>query len=256
MAKAAEFEPDRRRAARIALRLTATMRDGGKSRSKARVIDISTHGCRIECTSGVADDSWVWLSIAGLETQYCRVVWHCQEFVGLEFAKPLAEAGVREAAAGSRAAARDRDQGAAQDRQPDPLAGAPGGRRRHRDPRRPFAPVRGRCGGRGAAARRNAEEALDLSSTPLWPSPSGSARSRPRLRSASTSEPRGSSLSSAQASTASSWRMVESSHMPLKASLTTGRIGERSWILRPSASTRRRYSSGAFRRRARNHRPR
>lgn len=92
MAQAAEFQPDRRRAARAALRLNATMRDGSKSRSKARVIDISTHGCRIECTSGVADDSWIWLSIAGLETQYCRVVWHCQEFIGLEFEKPLAEA--------------------------------------------------------------------------------------------------------------------------------------------------------------------
>ena len=33
----------------------------------------------------------VWLNITGLEAQYCRVVWHCQEFVGLEFEKPLAE---------------------------------------------------------------------------------------------------------------------------------------------------------------------
>ena len=31
-------------------------------------------------------------TIAGLETQYCRVVWHCDEFVGLEFETPLAEA--------------------------------------------------------------------------------------------------------------------------------------------------------------------
>ena len=53
---------------------------------------MSTNGCRIECTSNVDDDSWVWLSIAGLETQFCRVVWHCQEFIGLEFEKPLAEA--------------------------------------------------------------------------------------------------------------------------------------------------------------------
>jgi hypothetical protein len=82
---------DRRRVARSALRLTATMRDGRSSRVRARVIDMSTHGCRIECTSLVDDDSWVWLSIAGLETQYCRVAWHCQEFIGLEFEKPLAE---------------------------------------------------------------------------------------------------------------------------------------------------------------------
>jgi len=76
---------------RLALRLKATMRDSRSSRVQARVIDMSTHGCRIECTHPVKDDSWIWLSIAGIETQYCRVAWHCEEFVGLEFEKPLAE---------------------------------------------------------------------------------------------------------------------------------------------------------------------
>ena len=87
-----EDRPERRRANRAALRLTATIREGGRSRTRVRLIDISTHGCRIECSSTVAEDTWLWLGIAGLETQYCRVVWHCQEFVGLEFANPLAEA--------------------------------------------------------------------------------------------------------------------------------------------------------------------
>ena len=32
------------------------------------------------------------LTIAGLEMQYCRVVWRCHEFAGIEFATPLAEA--------------------------------------------------------------------------------------------------------------------------------------------------------------------
>jgi len=68
------------------------MRDGTRSRVKVRVIDMSTHGCRIDCSSTVTDDSWVWLSIAGLEAQFSRVVWHCQEFVGLEFEKPLSDA--------------------------------------------------------------------------------------------------------------------------------------------------------------------
>lgn len=85
-------QPDRRRTERIALRLTATMRDGTRSRVKVRVIDMSPRGCRIECTTPVEDGAWIWLSIAGLETQFCRVVWHCQEFVGLEFEKPLSEA--------------------------------------------------------------------------------------------------------------------------------------------------------------------
>jgi hypothetical protein len=92
MGQKAPIKEERRRAERTALRLTATMRDGSKGRVKARVIDISTRGCRIECTSSAAEDSWIWLSIAGLETQYCRVVWHCQEFTGLEFANPLSDA--------------------------------------------------------------------------------------------------------------------------------------------------------------------
>jgi len=92
MNKPVQIQADRRRSNRIALRLTATMRDGSRSRAKARVIDISTHGARIECPSAVAQDSWIWLSVAGLETQYCRVVWHCQEYIGLEFTKPLSEA--------------------------------------------------------------------------------------------------------------------------------------------------------------------
>jgi len=91
MAQAQKVQEERRRVERLALRLNATMRDGTKSRVRARVIDMSTRGCRIECTSAVDDDSWVWLSIAGLETQFCRVVWHCQEFIGLEFERPLSD---------------------------------------------------------------------------------------------------------------------------------------------------------------------
>ncbi len=91
MAQASKVQPDRRKVERSALRLNATMRDGRNSRVRARVIDMSTHGCRIECTAPVDDDSWVWLAIAGLETQYCRVVWHCEEFIGLEFEKPVAQ---------------------------------------------------------------------------------------------------------------------------------------------------------------------
>ena len=83
--------PDRRRAERAALRLNATMREAGRGRVTARVIDISTHGCRIEAGSGASVETWLWLSIAGLETQYCRVIWRCQEFAGLEFATPLSE---------------------------------------------------------------------------------------------------------------------------------------------------------------------
>ena len=87
-----EAHSERRRANRAALNLSATMREGSRSKAQVRVIDISTHGCRIECSSQVTDESKIWLAIGGLENQYCRVVWHCQEFVGIEFEKPLAEA--------------------------------------------------------------------------------------------------------------------------------------------------------------------
>src|SRR5438874_12025882 len=82
-------QPERRRANRAALNLSATMREGSRSKAQVRVIDISTHGCRIECSTQVTKDAKIWISIAGLENQYCRVVWHCQEFVGVEFEKRM-----------------------------------------------------------------------------------------------------------------------------------------------------------------------
>jgi hypothetical protein len=90
--KRPDGQTERRRANRAALSLTATMREGSRSKVQVRIIDISTGGCRMECTSAVPVDACVWLSIPGLENQYCRVVWHCQEFVGLEFEKPLSAA--------------------------------------------------------------------------------------------------------------------------------------------------------------------
>jgi hypothetical protein len=62
-------QPERRRAPRTALRLNASIREPGRSRLGARLIDISTHGCRIEVTPGATADSWVLLRIVGLETQ-------------------------------------------------------------------------------------------------------------------------------------------------------------------------------------------
>src|SRR5207237_2435516 len=91
MAQAANAPVERRKVERTALRLSAMLRDAKRGRVKARVIDMSTNGCRVECGAPVDDDTWVWLQIAGLENQFCRVAWHCEEFIGLEFEKPLAE---------------------------------------------------------------------------------------------------------------------------------------------------------------------
>jgi hypothetical protein len=91
MAQPLEQPVERRRAARAALHLNATMRDGTR-KAPARVIDMSARGCRIECSAVVADGGKVWLGIEGLANQPCRVVWHCEEFIGLEFETPLSEA--------------------------------------------------------------------------------------------------------------------------------------------------------------------
>jgi hypothetical protein len=90
MAQAAQQHPERRRAARTALHLDATLREGTR-KAPARVIDISIHGCRVACSTVVADDSWVWLGLAGLQNQRCRVAWHCEEFIGLEFESALSQ---------------------------------------------------------------------------------------------------------------------------------------------------------------------
>lgn len=82
---------ERRRVERSALRLEASIREPGRGRASVKLIDISTHGCKIEAASAPNPESWVLLSIAGIETQYCRVAWNCQEFAGLEFETPIAE---------------------------------------------------------------------------------------------------------------------------------------------------------------------
>ena len=90
--KRSEGKPERRRVQRAALSLDATLREGGRNKMQVRLIDMSTHGCRVQCPSAVGGDECVWLNIPTLEAQYCRVVWQCHEFVGLEFEKPLAQA--------------------------------------------------------------------------------------------------------------------------------------------------------------------
>jgi len=90
MAVTVPFQAERRRAGRTALHLNATLRDGAR-KAPARVIDMSVHGCRIACSTMVADDNWVLLGIEGLEAKRARVAWHCEEFIGLEFETPLSE---------------------------------------------------------------------------------------------------------------------------------------------------------------------
>lgn len=84
--------PERRRARRFALRLSAVVRERGRGRIPIRVIDISTNGARIELSCGLLVGTSVWLSIAGLETLDTRIVWCHEGFAGLAFTTPISEA--------------------------------------------------------------------------------------------------------------------------------------------------------------------
>ncbi len=128
----ADPHQDRRRANRAALRLSATMREAGRGRVQAKLIDISTHGCRVECASAASADAWIWLSIAGLETQYCRVVWRQAEFAGLEFVTPLAEPVLERLLSRSAASVGSDRQRASRHRRPHPSPGEQGQWRRRK----------------------------------------------------------------------------------------------------------------------------
>jgi hypothetical protein len=89
---ASQQPQERRRTRRFALRLSAVVRERGRGRIPIRVIDISTHGCRIELSCGLLVGTSVWLSISGLETLDTRIVWCHEGFAGLAFTTPISEA--------------------------------------------------------------------------------------------------------------------------------------------------------------------
>lgn len=84
-------QEDRRRTWRVALTLSATAGEVGRSKVPVRIVDISTHGCRIEVLNWPFSGSPIWLSIGGLEAKETRIVWRKDGFAGLEFTSPLSE---------------------------------------------------------------------------------------------------------------------------------------------------------------------
>ncbi len=84
--------PERRRAARLALNLAASVRERGRSPFTVALLDLSVFGCRIELSGDLETDSWIWLKLPGLEPRYSRVAWCKAGFAGIEFEVPLHEA--------------------------------------------------------------------------------------------------------------------------------------------------------------------
>ncbi|MDR6850902.1 hypothetical protein J2Y54_000395 [Sphingomonas sp. BE123] len=91
----AEFEPavlGRRRAPRAPVSLDAKLGRGGLDRALCKVVDLSTHGARIETYSAVRRDSMIWLTLPHVGHWAARVVWASDFEAGLEFQIPLSDA--------------------------------------------------------------------------------------------------------------------------------------------------------------------
>lgn len=90
----AEFEPavlGRRRAPRAPVSLDAKVGRGGLDRALCKVVDLSTHGARIETYSAVRRDSMIWLTLPHVGHWAARVVWASDFEAGLEFQIPLSD---------------------------------------------------------------------------------------------------------------------------------------------------------------------
>jgi hypothetical protein len=83
---------ERRRAPRLALTLAASVRERGRPAFSVTMVDLSTHGCRIELMSDLEPDTWIWFKLPGLEARYSRIAWCRGCFAGIEFETPLHEA--------------------------------------------------------------------------------------------------------------------------------------------------------------------
>jgi hypothetical protein len=83
---------ERRRAPRLAISLAASLRERGRAAFSVELVDLSTLGCRVECSSDIEAGAWVWLKLPGLEPRYSRVAWCRGCFAGIEFEIPLHEA--------------------------------------------------------------------------------------------------------------------------------------------------------------------
>lgn len=81
---------DRRRVGRIALQLRASARDCGRDDIPVRIVDISTHGCRIETLDHLFSGPPT-LVIADFGAVPSRTVWQHGGLAGLEFLTPLSD---------------------------------------------------------------------------------------------------------------------------------------------------------------------
>ena len=93
---AAEFEPavglGRRRAMRAPVSLDAKVGRGGLDRALCKVVDLSTHGARLQTYSELRAGQDIWLTLPKVGHCAASIVWASDFEAGLEFHIPLTEA--------------------------------------------------------------------------------------------------------------------------------------------------------------------
>ena len=94
-ARIAEDQGDeRRQSERVAVDLTARMRELGASGVEAKIVNISERGFMAESDGRFEVGSRVWLMLPGRERANAVVKWTAGDKIGAEFAEPLSLEGL------------------------------------------------------------------------------------------------------------------------------------------------------------------
>lgn len=78
-----------RRAERKPVQGTAALRRSGHNKVPVTLLDLSTHGFRIETFGGIIIGTPVWITLPGLASIEAKVVWARGDQAGCEFFRPL-----------------------------------------------------------------------------------------------------------------------------------------------------------------------
>ncbi len=82
------LRPDRK-SSRIPVQSVGAIRKPGGSSVKVQILDLSTHGFRVETHLHLSIGASVWVRLPGLESKPAKVVWQRQAQHGCAFDEPL-----------------------------------------------------------------------------------------------------------------------------------------------------------------------
>jgi hypothetical protein len=84
-----ELEAERRGHSRSSTSMPAGLREASRTRYAVEVVDVSTHGCRVEISAMFSAGARMWLHLPGLEGWEAKIAWRSESEVGLDFIRPL-----------------------------------------------------------------------------------------------------------------------------------------------------------------------